>query len=175
MRPDHKDWDQFLWCAEFAISNSYQEAVQNTPKLNELRPRPAPTDAHICRFATFEPKVQDSTEGILRAVMEAKGHLGQARKKYMCSTHLVTRYCLTQRTCKEVVEQGVRKLKPRFVGPFVVVKRVRMTAVELDLPHKWSRIHKVFHVSLVKAFCTPGRAVLPPLPLQSLSGKLKGH
>lgn len=87
----------------------------------------------------------------------------------MCSTHLVTRYGLTQRTCKEVVEQGVRKLKPRFVGPFVVVKRVRMTAVELDLPRKRSRMHRVFYVNLVKAFmharkgCTSATATAEPI------------
>lgn len=38
------------------------------------------------------------------------------------------------------------KLKPRFYGPYRVLRRVGEVAYEIELPPE-SRIHNVFHVS----------------------------
>ncbi|KAJ9513502.1 hypothetical protein QJQ45_006056 [Haematococcus lacustris] len=63
-------------------------------------------------------------------------------------------------------EQGVRKLKPRYVGPFTVLRMIGKVAVQLHLPPSWNRMHNVFHVSLVKPYCgnqTPNLAAPPPV------------
>ncbi|XP_070034329.1 uncharacterized protein [Nicotiana tomentosiformis] len=41
------------------------------------------------------------------------------------------------------------KLSPRFIGPFEVMRRVREAAYELSLPPSLSRVHPVFHVSML--------------------------
>jgi hypothetical protein len=43
---------------------------------------------------------------------------------------------------------GVRKLMPRYFGPFPVTQIVNKVAYRLALPEYMGRIHNVFHVSL---------------------------
>ena len=43
------------------------------------------------------------------------------------------------------------KMKPRFVGPFRVLRAVGTNAFELDLPATM-RVHPVFNVSLLRLF-----------------------
>jgi hypothetical protein len=55
-----------------------------------------------------------------------------------------------------------KKLKPRFVGPFEVVKLVGTMSYKLQLPATM-KIHPVFHVSLLKPYS--GTPIVPPAPI----------
>lgn len=60
---------------------------------------------------------------------------------------------------------GAEKLKPRFYGPYRVLRRVEEVAYEIELPPK-RRIHNFFHVSCLKKAIGQGTvtsSVLPPL------------
>ncbi|CAI7752337.1 unnamed protein product [Closterium sp. NIES-53] len=46
---------------------------------------------------------------------------------------------------------GPSKLRPRFCGPFKIIKMVTPVTVKLLLPDDW-RIHDAFHVSLIRKF-----------------------
>jgi hypothetical protein len=46
-------------------------------------------------------------------------------------------------------KSGVEKLKPRFYGPYRIMRQVGEVSYELELP-EWSKIHNVFHVSCLK-------------------------
>ena len=181
VRPDQRDWDDYLWCVEFAINNSYSQSVKNTPFFLNYGQHPlTPTSLDLPKYV---PRAQDFTEGISRAVREAKQHLGQARSKYQEYANRFRRpvsyepgdmVLLNTKNLRGSGEAGVRKLKPRFVGPFRVIRMIGDAAVELDLPEGWTRIHNVFHVSLVKPYRHSNQAiesVAPPQPLQWLEGE----
>ena len=42
------------------------------------------------------------------------------------------------------------KLNPRYVSPYVVLRRVGNVSYKLDLPSSLSFIHPVFHVSMLR-------------------------
>ncbi len=48
------------------------------------------------------------------------------------------------------IQEGSRKLMPRFVGPFSIVKVLSPVAIKLRLSRQLRHVHPVFHVSYVK-------------------------
>jgi hypothetical protein len=58
------------------------------------------------------------------------------------------------------------KLSPRFIGPFLILKRVGEVAYQLELPDHLADVHDVFHVSQLKKYLkVPGEQ----LPMEDLS------
>ncbi|XP_016684025.1 uncharacterized protein [Gossypium hirsutum] len=45
-----------------------------------------------------------------------------------------------------------RRLSPRFIGPYHILKRVRPVVYQLELPPELDRIHDVFHVSMLRCY-----------------------
>ena len=49
---------------------------------------------------------------------------------------------------------------PRYIGPFEVLKHVGVVAYELALPPGLSRVHPVFHVSMLKKYHGDGNYII---------------
>jgi hypothetical protein len=58
------------------------------------------------------------------------------------------------------------KLSPRYIGPFMIFRRVEEMAYQLELPATLSDVHNVFHVSQLKK-CL--RVPEKQLPMEELS------
>ena len=54
------------------------------------------------------------------------------------------------------------KLAPRYIGPFKIRSRVGEVAYRLVLPLELSRIHPVFHVSMLRKYIADPSHVLQP-------------
>lgn len=59
------------------------------------------------------------------------------------------RFCLSTRDLK--LRLPSRKLSPRYVGPFKILRQINAVTYELELPVNY-RISPSFHVSLLKPF-----------------------
>ena len=44
------------------------------------------------------------------------------------------------------------KLNPCYIGPFEIVERIGPMAYKLDLPEEFSRVHNVFHISMLRKY-----------------------
>jgi hypothetical protein len=80
--------------------------------------------------------------------------------------------------------KGSKKLMPKWIGPFEVIRMVGKAAVELKLPDtgSWSLVHPTFHVSLVKPyyarpggvpnFCPPALKLQKGVPIYEVEAIL---
>ena len=60
------------------------------------------------------------------------------------------------------------KLNPRYIDPFRILERIGPVAYRLELPLESSRIHNVFHVSMLRKYISdPSHALeTPPIELE---------
>ena len=69
-------------------------------------------------------------------------------------------------TWKGVIRFGKRgKLSPRYIGPYQIIERIGPVAYKLNLPDELSRIHNVFHVSMLRKYVYDSSHVLKDLPI----------
>ena len=45
-----------------------------------------------------------------------------------------------------------RKLTPRFIGPYQIMRRIGLVAYEIALPPHLANLHNVFHVSQLRKY-----------------------
>ena len=58
------------------------------------------------------------------------------------------------------------KLRPRYIGPYEIFARVRPKAYRLDLPPELSKVHNVFHVSILRKYIPDPSYVLRVQPVE---------
>ncbi|KAH9722450.1 Endonuclease [Citrus sinensis] len=58
------------------------------------------------------------------------------------------------------------KLSPRFIGPFEILERIGPVAYRIALPPSLSRLHNVFHVSVLRKYIADALHVLDYQPIQ---------
>ena len=57
------------------------------------------------------------------------------------------------------------KLRPRYIGPYEITQRMGAIAYQLALPIEMSRVHDVFHVSMLRKYVADPSHVLTPYQL----------
>jgi transposase InsO family protein len=164
---DHKDdWASFLWMAEFAYNNAIHSATKEIPF--RAMYGYAPDLPVLATLQPPDPEVPSVTARIgklveLRKTLERNWlNSAEAMEKLYNKHHRLRRY-----NKGEYVFLGSRnikfktppKLTPKYLGPFLVLDIIGTQAYKLALPPLYSRLHPVFHVSLLEpAQLRPGFA-----------------
>ena len=68
---------------------------------------------------------------------------------------------------KGILRFGRRgKLRPRYIGPYEIIAIVGPVAYRLDLPPELSKVHNVFHVSMLRKYIPDPSHVLRDQPVE---------
>ncbi|XP_068336671.1 uncharacterized protein [Pyrus communis] len=58
------------------------------------------------------------------------------------------------------------KLRPKYIGPYMITERVCEVAYRLELPSELAKVHNVFHVSMLRHYVVDPSHVIHPQPLE---------
>ena len=58
------------------------------------------------------------------------------------------------------------KRRPRYIEPYEIITRVGTVAYRLDLPPQLSKVHNVFHVSMLRKYIPDPSHVLRDQPIE---------
>ncbi|KAJ9534112.1 hypothetical protein QJQ45_002108 [Haematococcus lacustris] len=173
--PTQVDWPRHLAFAEFAINNSWQESIQSTPflvnygqspitpMLHKL-PRPCLSPSAESFAKKWEHEVKHAQE-CMRVAQDRQERYENKRRRDV--TFSVGDSVLLSTKNLRNAPGKARKFLPRYVGPFKVTGRLGESAYRLELPPTMSRLHPVFHVSLLKKY-TGSQGFHPPPVLEWL-------
>jgi len=158
--------------AEFQYNNHVHSGTQQTPFYLDSGQHPR-MGFEPAQPASRLETVNEFTDGMHSALTEAKAALAKAQED-------MTRYYNQRREPAPEYAPGdkvyldgsdirtsrpSKKLAHRFLGPYVVERRVGPNAYRLQLPHSMSRLHPVFPVVKLMpapADPIPGRRSDPP-------------
>lgn len=160
------DWDLVLPAAEFAYNSSKQASTGFTPFFLNYGQEPPTPASLVQRTAppTDAPEVPATTsflQTLQSAIATARENLllAQQRQAQTADRHrrehpfqVGDEVLLSTVNLKRASVGVARKLLPKFIGPFTIIQMVSPVAAKLELSAEFSRLHPVFHVSLLKEF-----------------------
>ncbi|KAJ9529338.1 hypothetical protein QJQ45_013665 [Haematococcus lacustris] len=168
--PTQADWPDYLSLAEFAVNNSWQESIKSTPFLVNTGQSPITPMLHSLPDKGRCPEGLSYATWWQEAVAKAKLCMQAAQQRQAAyanqdrrDVHYKVGQMVLLSTKNMRLKPGkAQKLLPRFVGPFKVLDLVGQVAVNLQLPASMSRLHPVFHVSLIKPYTGTDVGFMPP-------------
>ncbi|CAL1410109.1 unnamed protein product [Linum trigynum] len=154
-------WDEHLPLMEFAYNNQYHSSIQAAP-YEVLYGRKCRTPLYWDEEGVRQLEGPDMVQKAVEKVEAIRRNLKVAQDRQKSNAqrpgnpriHEVgDMVFLRVSPWKGVMRFGKKgKLSSRYIGPYEVLERVGPLAYRLALPPSLSRIHDVFHVSMLRAY-----------------------
>jgi hypothetical protein len=168
-----KQWLRFLPLAEFWYNTTFHSAIGMTP-FEALYGRKPPNMVHYSAGQNSIESVDQLLTQKAQILRILKENLTRARNRMIqqANRHRQDKtfeegdwvYLKLQPYRQSSVQyRASPKLAKRFYGPFRILKRIGKVAYQLELPAS-SRIHPVFHVSLLKPCYGQPTSQISPIP-----------
>ncbi|KAL8089340.1 hypothetical protein AgCh_038959 [Apium graveolens] len=168
-------WDEHLPLVEFSYNNSYHASI-GMPPYEALYGRK-------CRSPVYWDEVEERKILGPELIQQMEEKIELIRKRLDAAQNRQRKYADQARKDIDYQEgdnvllkispwKGLTrfsnkgKLKPRYVGPFEILKKVGKVAYELALPPHMQHIHNVFHVSMLKRYNPDSRHVIEYEPIE---------
>jgi transposase InsO family protein len=172
------NWDTLLPMVEFAINNAKHASSGFTPFfLNYgLHPKtplsiqvPSVEEAPVAdlgapavtKFVADLQATLATAKTLLKAAQDRQKACADKRRSSDPDFSVGQEVLLSSKNIP-LKHPGSHKLLPRWLGPFRVAKRISSVAYKLELPQTMSRLHPVFHTSLLKPYYSDGPYQPPP-------------
>ncbi|KAM2704882.1 hypothetical protein EV1_034157 [Malus domestica] len=164
-------WHDRLDLMEFAYNNSFHSSI-GMSQFKALCGRACHTP--LCWLEVGE-RVLEGTEIVdetTQNVQVIKSNLkaAQDRQKSLADRHATDRVYdvgnlvfLKLSPWRGIVWFGKKdKLSPRYIGPYEITKRIGEVPCRLELPPELSKVHNVFHVSMLRHYVSNPSHAIPP-------------
>ncbi|XP_052723874.1 uncharacterized protein LOC128193804 [Vigna angularis] len=154
-------WDEILPLVEFTYNNSFQASIGMAP-FEALYGRKCRTP--LCWFKEGEhvltgpeliqqttEKVKQIQERLKTSLSRQKSYADKRRRplEFAAGDHVFLRLNPVTGVGRAV---RPKKLSPKFIGPYQILRKIGPVAYELALPPQLSNLHPVFHVSQLRKY-----------------------
>ena len=154
-------WDKYIALIEFAYNNQYHSSIGMAPyeALYSRKCRsPLYWDNEGSEFLEGPDIVQATVDkvGIIKSKLKAvqdlqKSYADQHRREM--EFDVGDKVFLKVSPWKGIMRFGNKgKLSMRYIGPYEIIEKIGPLAYRLALPPELSRIHDVFHVSMLRRY-----------------------
>ena len=168
-------WDMHLSLMEFAYNNSYQSSIGMAP-FEALYGRKCRTPVcwdEVGERRLIGPELVQITLDKIQIVRDRLKIARDRQKSYADKRRRDLQFNVGDKVFLKVSPwKGVLrfgrcgKLRPRYIEPYEIIARVGPVAYRLDLPPELSKVHNVFHVSMLRKYIPDPSHVLRDQPME---------
>ncbi|KAL0185639.1 hypothetical protein M9458_017309, partial [Cirrhinus mrigala] len=158
---NQQDWSQYLLWAEYAQNSLQKPATGTTPFKCILGYQPPmfPWTGEPSSLPALDHWLQRSEEtwnqGHVHLQRAVRSLVEQADRHRRRNPAYESGQWVWLSTKNLRLQQSCRKLNPRYVGPFKIIRQITPVSFRLALPAQY-KISPTFHVSLLKPAVAPG-------------------
>jgi hypothetical protein len=167
---EQMNWAKLLPSAEFTYNNSRSSTTKITPFMALYGYNPE------LRFDVEDTATKGETPAARDRVLRLKELRDRLKEELLKAQERQAKY-YNQRHQPMLFKRGSlvklstrnlrlkdKKLQPRWIGPFRILRRIGSQAYQLALPEKYARLHDVFPIQAIEKFNPRDDQPLLPLP-----------